>query len=494
MPSGERVVPACSRRSAGVRAHRKCHSRDRFSEAATLTKEGLVLTPGWSGSWSGSPLSPFYPLTSRVAVDHLASISGALTVAVGEIFAVQLVLSTGARSSFTGTIFGSTNECATADFFSSGFLDITTSTPGVVLVPVDTSGQPIPPPGAGDRDGDGIDDAGDNCPQSPNADQTDADGDGIGDACDNCRSTANADQADVDGDGVGDACDNCPVVVNVDQLDPDGDGVGSACDASPVGGVNAPPVANAGPDRLVQPGAAVMLDGTGSSDPDNGPGPLSFAWTQTAGPSATLANPLSATPTFTPESPGDYTFSLIVHDGFVASAPDSVTISVAHPSTGVTHCSSLGDDPRHFWLDQDVFRLDGLKGGARGHRPLAESGRNRNGEPGDTPTRGRHSRRDARPHGSRQPSEQNRDDASADGPLLRGRGRAIQVRSRRGIPRLVLPSRDIIGWRATQLCAARLDRMMSASRSPASSAPVLPLREPGGSVADMPISAQLVTA
>jgi hypothetical protein len=271
-------------------------------------------------------------------------------------------LSTGARSSFTGTIFGSTNECATADFFSSGFLDITTSTPGVVLVPVDTSGQPIPPPGAGDRDGDGIDDAGDNCPQSPNADQTDADGDGIGDACDNCRSTANADQADVDGDGVGDACDNCPVVVNVDQLDPDGDGVGSACDASPVGGVNAPPVANAGPDRLVQPGAAVMLDGTGSSDPDNGPGPLSFAWTQTAGPSATLANPLSATPTFTPESPGDYTFSLIVHDGFVASAPDSVTISVAHPSTGVTHCSSLGDDPRHFWLDQDVFRLDGLKG------------------------------------------------------------------------------------------------------------------------------------
>ena len=39
-----------------------------------------------------------------------------------------------------------------------------------------------PPP---DRDGDGVPDAQDNCPNTPNPDQADKDGDGIGDACDN---------------------------------------------------------------------------------------------------------------------------------------------------------------------------------------------------------------------------------------------------------------------------------------------------------------------
>ncbi|HUS67737.1 MAG TPA: hypothetical protein VMZ28_24545 [Kofleriaceae bacterium] len=37
---------------------------------------------------------------------------------------------------------------------------------------------------AGDRDGDGIDDAEDNCPDEPNEDQADTDGDGDGDQCD----------------------------------------------------------------------------------------------------------------------------------------------------------------------------------------------------------------------------------------------------------------------------------------------------------------------
>jgi len=35
----------------------------------------------------------------------------------------------------------------------------------------------------GDSDGDGIEDAADNCPATPNPDQADSDGDGIGDAC-----------------------------------------------------------------------------------------------------------------------------------------------------------------------------------------------------------------------------------------------------------------------------------------------------------------------
>ena len=44
-------------------------------------------------------------------------------------------------------------------------------------------------------------------------------------------------QPDRDGDGVPDSTDNCPDVVNPDQLDGDGDGVGDACDDTPCGGV-----------------------------------------------------------------------------------------------------------------------------------------------------------------------------------------------------------------------------------------------------------------
>ena len=97
----------------------------------------------------------------------------------------------------------------------------------------------------GDRDGDGVLDFEDNCPDAVNPDQADADGDGIGDVCDsgedsdadgvsditdNCPLTYNPDQADADGDGVGDVCDNCPDVANPDQADADFNGVGDACD------------------------------------------------------------------------------------------------------------------------------------------------------------------------------------------------------------------------------------------------------------------------
>ena len=58
-----------------------------------------------------------------------------------------------------------------------------------------------------DRDGDGVDDKTDNCPDAFNSDQADGDEDGIGDACDNCPDDANTDQFDRDDDGIGDVCD-----------------------------------------------------------------------------------------------------------------------------------------------------------------------------------------------------------------------------------------------------------------------------------------------
>ena len=358
----QNVVSGLARAEARVFAHTANARVTLFDESATLTSGGFNATAGWSGSWQFPvpPISAFFPHSAKAQVDHLASVSGVLTVALGEPFATEIILRTVARSSFTGTIFAGTDQCATADFFNSGFLELTTSTPGVVLMPIDEFGQPIPAPGAGDADGDGVADALDNCPRTANADQADADGDGVGDACDNCRFTANPDQADSDGDGIGNACDNCSTVANADQLDQDGDGVGTACDASPIGGVNERPVAMAGPDRLAQLHTAITLDGTASSDADNGPGLLSYSWTQTSGPAVTLTDAHSPTPVFTPTVSGLYTFSLIVHDGYAASAADSVTIAL-ESTVATTRCSIIGNDRPPSVLDQDVFRFDGTR-------------------------------------------------------------------------------------------------------------------------------------
>jgi len=91
------------------------------------------------------------------------------------------------------------------------------------------------PPGSGrrvgiDRDGDGILDGDDNCPDTYNPDQKDTDGDGIGDVCDSCTQAANPSsttqnggqaQADANGNGYGDVCDadvNNDGIVNAQDL------------------------------------------------------------------------------------------------------------------------------------------------------------------------------------------------------------------------------------------------------------------------------------
>ncbi|MCP3980083.1 MAG: hypothetical protein GY716_12325 [bacterium] len=61
----------------------------------------------------------------------------------------------------------------------------------------------------------------------------DRDGDGVGDALDVCPNNDDPVQVDADVDGHGDSCDNCPAVANVDQIDADNDLVGDACDCLP---------------------------------------------------------------------------------------------------------------------------------------------------------------------------------------------------------------------------------------------------------------------
>ncbi|HEX5787255.1 MAG TPA: PKD domain-containing protein, partial [Woeseiaceae bacterium] len=133
--------------------------------------------------------------------------------------------------------------------------------------------------------------------------------------------------------------------------------------------VNAPPVANAGPDQTVAPGAAVALDGSASSDPDSAQ--LTYAWTQTAGPAVTLADADTAAPSFTaPNLTGgavQLVFQLTVSDG-ESSDSDTVTINVGDddPDLNIPPVAEAGPG-------QDVFEGDAVT--------LTGSGSDADGDP-----------------------------------------------------------------------------------------------------------------
>jgi uncharacterized repeat protein (TIGR01451 family) len=93
--------------------------------------------------------------------------------------------------------------------------------------------------------------------------------------------------------------------------------------------VNLKPVANAGPDQLVDRSATVTLDGSSSNDED-GDYPLTYLWAQTGGTEVILSSTTTEQPTFTaPGTPGDLIFTLVVTDFLGASSEaDEVVITV----------------------------------------------------------------------------------------------------------------------------------------------------------------------
>jgi hypothetical protein len=91
---------------------------------------------------------------------------------------------------------------------------------------------------------------------------------------------------------------------------------------------NFPPIANAGPDQTVNSGEVVYLDGRNSSDADGDS--LTYYWTieHPEGSSAPLyINYITGLARFTPDINGIYALTLIVNDGKVNSAPDTVVIT-----------------------------------------------------------------------------------------------------------------------------------------------------------------------
>ncbi|NWG14601.1 MAG: DUF11 domain-containing protein [Acidobacteria bacterium] len=89
-----------------------------------------------------------------------------------------------------------------------------------------------------------------------------------------------------------------------------------------------PPISDAGPNQSVVTGKLVHLDGSGSSDP--GGRPLTYRWSFISKPAcsaAELSNPTMVRPTFMADRPGTYTVRLIVNNGILSSAPDTVVIT-----------------------------------------------------------------------------------------------------------------------------------------------------------------------
>lgn len=128
---------------------------------------------------------------------------------------------------------------------------------------------------------------------------------------------------------------------------------------------NQPPIANAGTDQTVRLNSLVTLNGNGSSDPDGGPQPLTYAWRSVSAPngSVALTNPTSSAPTFSPGIPGTYTFGLVVSDGLATSPEAEVSIVVTKlgdfDGNGVVNFGDLAALRANFGGTNPLYDLNG---------------------------------------------------------------------------------------------------------------------------------------
>ncbi len=88
-----------------------------------------------------------------------------------------------------------------------------------------------------------------------------------------------------------------------------------------------PPTAVAGPDRTVETGATVTLDGTGSSDPESDP--LTMRWSVVSSPTPVSLDASAPVQDVVLPNAGAYVFALTVDDGRGGSSTDEVTYTAA---------------------------------------------------------------------------------------------------------------------------------------------------------------------
>jgi len=214
----------------------------------------------------------------------------------------------------------------------------------------------------GDADGDGVPDATDNCPTTPNAGQLDTDGDGIGDACD---STPNGSQTCV-AYGVpvqnGMADGNCGVICNTGFADGDHD-PNNGCEIDLMTDVqNCGRIGNAPPPDSVSHATWACVSGTLEvlscdrdwyeetpgdpagcpvNDPLEADGtiPVDFpfetsAWTEGAGDTDTYEFTLASSSTVHIAIAGDATFKVV----------DVTTETTSQPETSATISTGLSSE------------------------------------------------------------------------------------------------------------------------------------------------------
>ena len=126
-------------------------------------------------------------------------------------------------------------------------------------------------------------------------------------------------------------------------------------------GDNDPPTANAGPDQTVEEGVTIPLDGSNSTDPDDGI--ASYQWIQTSGTSVALSNASAVQSTFTAPDVGtggeSLAFQLTVTDNGGLQSQDTCIVNVTGVVADDTDSDGVPDDQDAFpndpneWLDTD---------------------------------------------------------------------------------------------------------------------------------------------
>ncbi len=125
---------------------------------------------------------------------------------------------------------------------------------------------------------------------------------------------------------------------------------------------NRPPVADAGGNLSVHESAVVILDGSGSFDPDNGDSVVSYQWKQIVGTSVSLKDAFSSKASFTapPVSPNGEAlkFELTVKDTGGLQDTDTATVNVVS-TDNIPPKADAGED--QIVKERELVKLDASK-------------------------------------------------------------------------------------------------------------------------------------